>query len=113
MSKSALPPPSPDLAPGTGLPPPKPGWKTTELWITLAVQVVAVLLDSGVLGEGRLALAAGALLHVAGLFGYVAARTVAKKAHEAARAAVRVETLRTLEDMSPEEKAAWLERLAA
>jgi hypothetical protein len=57
----------------------KPGWQTTEFWLTLAAQLVAALLASGALAEGSLVLKIVAgLASVLGLLGYTVARTYLK-----------------------------------
>lgn len=59
----------------------KPGWKTTEFWLTVVSQIVGLVWASGVITEGSnadrvLGLAAAALASV----GYAVSRGLAKKA---------------------------------
>ena len=59
----------------------KPGWKTTEFWITMAMMVVGVLLESGILAAGsQLAVVAGVVLQLGSALGYKASRTSVKNA---------------------------------
>ena len=65
----------------------KPGYKSSEFWLTLAAQVVAALFASGVVADGStfdkaLVLIAGLL----GALGYAVVRGGVKKAASAAAA---------------------------
>jgi hypothetical protein len=58
----------------------KPGYKTTEFWMTIAAFVVSALYGSGVVSEGTAmdkALAVAAM--VLGSLGYAVSRGLAKK----------------------------------
>lgn len=57
----------------------KPGWKTTEYWLSKATIVLGALLSAGVFGDGSTALRiAGAAAAVLAQLGYTASRTIAK-----------------------------------
>jgi len=67
---------TPEMPPPT---PPKPGWKTTEFWMTALATLGGTLLSFGVVPEthwaGRLA---GAVVATLAAMGYTVARTAAK-----------------------------------
>jgi hypothetical protein len=59
----------------------KPGYKTTEFWLTLAAFLLGTALASGLIGDGTLASKAiGGALEFLALLGYTAGRTAVKKA---------------------------------
>ncbi len=76
--------PVPDLplpVPPETLPAEKPGWQTTEFWLTLIALVVGALMSSGAVQEGTTlyqALAFAAVILTT--LGYTVSRTIAKKA---------------------------------
>lgn len=58
----------------------KPGWKTSEFWLSLAAVVVAAVLGSGLLPEGSpWAVGLGIAAAVLASLGYTAARTALKR----------------------------------
>jgi len=91
---------------------PKPGVKSTEFWIMMACQFVAVLFDTGIFGEGPVGLAVGGILHVAGLLGYAPGRAAIKAAHVEAEGRVKAETIKQLDGMPAKDKAKILGELA-
>lgn len=112
------------LARGTGLDPPKPGTRSTEFYVMLGLQVVAVVLEviAGLVDAGMGAgwtqpvlLIGGLILQVGSFLGYNAKRGNTKAKHEEAKGLARIEALKTLRetDMDAEAKAEWFERLAA
>jgi hypothetical protein len=59
---------------------PKPGFKTTEFWLSTLAMVLGVVLASGALPEGGLAgQIVGGVLSVLASLGYTASRTQVKK----------------------------------
>lgn len=65
----------------------KPGYKTTEFWLSLLVVVLGALLSSGALPDGSIvARAVGGVLAVAGSLGYTLARAREKVTRVAAGA---------------------------
>lgn len=57
----------------------RPGWKTSEFWLTLAAILMSQLYASGVVGDGgTVAKVAGIAASVLGALGYTVARTKAK-----------------------------------
>ena len=62
----------------------KPGWKTTEFWMSTAALVLGLVLASGALPEGGLAAQiVGGVLSVLSQLGYTAARAQVKAAEAA------------------------------
>lgn len=60
-------------------PSPKPGYKTTEFWLTVAVQVIAVLMLSGVIAPGSFVdKAVGIASAALAAMGYTASRAMVK-----------------------------------
>ena len=84
---------------------PKAGIKSTEFWVMLACQVVAVCFDTGIFGSGPVGLAIGGALHVAGLLGYAPGRAKIKAAHVEAEAKVKAETMKQLQGVDAKAKA--------
>ena len=65
----------------TALPGPKPGWKTSEFWLSLAAKVLGALFSAGVLGDGSTAMrVAGVAAIVLSTLGYQVSRTIVKSA---------------------------------
>lgn len=61
--------------------PPKPGWKTTEFWLSLLAVVLGALLTSGLLADGSAPLRiAGIATTVLAALGYTGARASVKNA---------------------------------
>lgn len=61
--------------------PVKPGWKTTEYWLTKAAMILGALLASGILGDGSTAQrVAGAVVALLAQLGYTTSRTLVKAA---------------------------------
>lgn len=60
--------------------PQKPGFRTTEFWITLAVTVAALVPSLGLPEEHVAVKIAGLIVAVGAQLGYAALRTSAKKA---------------------------------
>jgi len=59
----------------------KPGWKTTEFWLSTAAKLLGVLYASGILGTGTVAeRIAGLAATVLASFGYSVARSMVKSA---------------------------------
>lgn len=59
----------------------KPGWKTSEFWLTLAAQAIGMAWASGLISEGgKLDKVLGFCAMALGLLGYTVARGMAKKA---------------------------------
>lgn len=71
----------------TALAPIKPGYLTTEGWLSVSTAVVGSLLAAGVLGTGPVAIAAGAVMAGLAAVGYGQSRATVKAAHLAASAA--------------------------
>ena len=60
--------------------PPKPGYKSTEFWLTLAVIVLGAVIGSGLLAtDGAAIKVCGIVASVLAQLGYGAMRTSAKK----------------------------------
>ena len=57
----------------------KPGWKTTEWWLSLLTTIGAVLLNSGLIPADGLEKGASIVAALAMGLGYTLSRTVAKK----------------------------------
>ena len=58
----------------------KPGYKTTEFWLTLAATAVGALLASGIIEAGSVwDKAVGVVVSVLGALGYTVARGMAKR----------------------------------
>lgn len=73
----------------------KPGYKTTEFWLTLLVTVLGAAMASGLIPEGGLwAKVVGAAMSVLGALGYQASRTFAKRADTSLRASPNWEELK-------------------
>lgn len=66
----------PDIASGTistaaPTPPVKPGWKTSEFYLTLLVNVIGTLMESKIIGDGgQVAQIAAAALMLLATYGY-------------------------------------------
>lgn len=61
--------------------PVKPGWQTTEFWLAAVVEVIGLLLASGVVtlgDESTIARVIGAAIAVLAAFGYTVSRTKLK-----------------------------------
>lgn len=59
----------------------KPGWRTSEFWLTLAASVLGAAFASGAIGEGgTLAKVLGLAATILTTLGYTVVRTNAKKA---------------------------------
>ena len=59
--------------------PSKPGYKTSEFWLTIAAQILPILLGTGIV-HGTDGEKYGAMgVQILSLFGYTASRTIAKK----------------------------------
>ena len=69
----------------------KPGYKTTEFWLSIAAMVVGAVLASGAVSNELLLQALGVVATVLGSLGYSVTRGVTKsgEAHALAAAAVR------------------------
>ena len=59
--------------------PKKPGWKTSEFWLTLAAQIIPILQATGVVHGSDGVMYAGFAVQALSLLGYTTARTIAKK----------------------------------
>ena len=60
--------------------PPKPGYKTTEFWLSSLALILGVVLASGAIPEGGIAAqVVGGLLSLLASLGYTASRTSIKK----------------------------------
>ena len=57
----------------------KPGWKTTEYWLTLASQITGALLASGALTGSLVLQVVGGIQMVLTALGYTAGRYLLKK----------------------------------
>jgi hypothetical protein len=57
----------------------KPGYKTTEFWLTLFASVVGAALSSGLVADDKTLRILGFVSTILSAFGYTAVRTVAKK----------------------------------
>jgi len=67
-------------APVTGNGAPKPGYKTTEFWLSTAALLLGILTESGAIGpEGLAGQILGGAMTVLAALGYTTCRTVAKK----------------------------------
>ena len=65
----------------------KPGYKTTEFWLSLAAMVVGALASSGIVADGSgWAKLVGLISTVLGALGYTAARAYAKMGETKAEA---------------------------
>lgn len=58
---------------------PRPGWKTTEFWITLGTTVLGTVAASGLFGDSPVVKAMGLAVDVAAALGYTASRTAVKR----------------------------------
>lgn len=59
----------------------KPGYKTTEFWLSSAVVICGILMSSGVIAEGsQAAQIIGGIMTVLASLGYTGARAQAKNA---------------------------------
>ena len=57
----------------------KPGWKTTEFWLSLAAVICGALVAGDVISEtSTIGKAVGAIISVLGALGYTASRTAVK-----------------------------------
>lgn len=71
----------------------KPGYKTTEFWLTLAATVLSLVFASGALGAGGVDLQiAGIIASVLGALGYTVTRGGVKKREAEARAVEKVKS---------------------
>lgn len=66
----------------------KPGWKTSEFWLTLVAIVVGGLLASGLITSAPIMQALGALSSILGALGYTTQRGFVKVADSKAAAFV-------------------------
>ncbi len=58
----------------------KPGWQSTEFWISFLVTIGGLVLASGLLPEGSMAgQIIGSILTIAAQAGYTTSRTLVKK----------------------------------
>jgi len=58
----------------------KPGYKSTEAWITLVLVIIGGLLSTGIIGDGtQVAQILGTVTTIASALGYTASRTAIKK----------------------------------
>lgn len=74
----------------------KPGYKTTEFWLTLATMVVGTLLASGVVAEGSDAAKwVGGAIAILAKLGYDATRTKLKANDAVIRGDIRITKLNT------------------
>lgn len=65
----------------------KPGWKTSEFWLTNLVVLIGILMGSGAFGEGHLVMqVAGYALAALQALGYTAARANVKRTASLERA---------------------------
>lgn len=66
----------------------KPGWKTTEFWMSLAAMIIGALLASGAFADGSMVakILGGAMAAMSGL-GYTASRAKVKSAEAPAPSA--------------------------
>lgn len=61
-------------------PSPKPGFKTTEFWLSSLAVILGMVLASGAVSDGGMAeKIVGGVLSVLGTLGYTASRTTVKK----------------------------------
>jgi hypothetical protein len=61
---------------------PKPGYKTSEFWLSLAAVVVSYVISSDVLGEGTVQSKAIMIVAtVLAALGYTASRAIVKSSH--------------------------------
>jgi hypothetical protein len=58
----------------------KPGWKTSEFWLTMAAQVIGILLMSGAISNSAVLQGLGVAASVLTAMGYQVNRTMAKNA---------------------------------
>lgn len=59
----------------------KPGYKSTEFWVMIVVQIILLLYGAGVIApESTLDKGLSAALHIAAALGYQVQRTALKKA---------------------------------
>lgn len=57
----------------------RPGWKTTEFWLSLLSVLLGALMSSGLLSDGSVAMrVAGVVATVLGALGYSVSRGIAK-----------------------------------
>ena len=64
----------------------KPGWKTSEFWISIIATIAGLVLMSGVAEDGGIvSTICGAVLTLAAQLGYTGARTLAKAAEAKAK----------------------------
>jgi hypothetical protein len=65
---------------GTAAPTAKPGWKTSEFWLSSLATVGGILLASGAVAEGTAAAqVVGGIVAVLASLGYTASRTALKR----------------------------------
>ena len=62
------------------IPADKPGWKTTEFWLSLAAVAFGLLQSSGAIGEGTLGKIVGAAVALLAAMGYSVGRSTVKTA---------------------------------
>ena len=99
----------------------KEGYKSTEFWILVGVQLAGLLFDAGVFdiaGVEWLGPVIGGVLHLAGLLGYGPARAKVKAEFEkrqatveTKRAEVRVATLEAVKTLDEAQRAELLAKL--
>lgn len=62
---------------------PKPGYKTSEFWLSLAAVIVSYVISAGVWEEGTIqAKAVTIVATVLAALGYTASRAIVKSSHE-------------------------------
>jgi len=64
----------------------RPGWKTSEFWVTVFIQIIGILATTGVLTSDQASALSKVIIELGGLiamvasaFGYSIARGIAKK----------------------------------
>jgi hypothetical protein len=67
----------------------KPGYKTSEFWLTLAVTIIGALMSSGILADGHIAMkVAGLAMSTLAALGYTASRANVKRTASMERASL-------------------------
>lgn len=84
----------------------KPGYKSSEFWLSLAAVAIGYLLTSGVLdsndeGQARIIKGLVAIAGILGALGYSGLRTSAKKSTAEAAAAIAIEKVRAAVPQPP------------
>jgi len=65
----------------------KPGWKTTEFWLSVVAMVVGAIMASGAISNESVIQALGVVAAILGQLGYSVPRSMAKGAAERAKIA--------------------------